>query len=168
MKSQFFRECKAFVLNINNLPIFFGITLAISAIFAEVVLKFSPPYSYGVCLICHTMDTINWVINKLFNTEFYVQAPSRYLPLLTSFSIIAGAIIASKINKEFKIKVVSNIFLQFIFGFSVMSFALFAMGCHIRLTLLVTYGDGMALFSFIGLLLGIITGSIILKKWNSK
>jgi hypothetical protein len=42
------------------------------------------------------------------------------------------------------------------------------MGCPIRLTLLVTYGDGMALFSFIGLLLGIITGSIILKKWNSK
>jgi uncharacterized protein len=168
MKRNILLKTLAFLKNINNLPVFFGLFLGISAIFAEVILKFSPPNSYGVCLICHTMDTINWLSNKIFNTNFQIQSPSQYLPLLTSFSILGGGILAAKINKEFRFKVISNIFLKFVLGFFVMSFALIAMGCPIRLTLLVTSGDGMAFFSFIGLILGVVTGSIILKKRYSK
>jgi hypothetical protein len=168
MDRRLFLKIKEITVNINNLPVFFGVILGFSAIFAEVVLKFSPPNSYGVCMICHTMDTINWIINKLTGSDFQVQNSSQYLPLLTSFAIIGGGAIAAKKNKEFKFKVVSNIFLKFILGFLIMSFALIAMGCPIRLTLLVTYGDGMALFSFVGLILGVITGTVILKKRHSR
>ena len=152
----------------NLLPILFGILLGSVAIFAEVMLHFAPPNSYGVCIICHTMDTINWIINKLYSTNFQVQPVSRYLPLVTPFAILIGGFIAAKVHKEFKIKTASNVFLKMILGFIIMSFALISMGCPIRLTLLVTYGDGMALFSFVGLILGTITGSLILKRVYSK
>jgi len=149
------------------LPILFGIFLGVTAICAEFFLKISPPNSYGICIICHTMDTINWIINKIFNTSYIVQPPSLNLPLVTSFAVLAGAIIAAKKNKEFRFKTVSNPIFKFFLGFIVMSFSLVAMGCPIRITLLTTYGDGMAIFSFIGLFIGITLGTLILKKGSS-
>ena len=49
-----------------------------------------------------------------------------------------------------------------------MSFALICMGCPIRLTLLVTYGDGMALFSLAGVVAGAVAGSWVLKKVSTR
>jgi hypothetical protein len=148
----------------RRLPVIFGIVLAIVAIGAEAFLSIAPPNSYGVCLVCHTMDSINWVSNRLFHTTFQVQPSSRELPLVTPFAILIGGVIASLIFREWRLKVAGSVLPMFLLGFTVMSIALISMGCPIRLTLLVAYGDGMALFSLVGVIIGAAAGTFVLRR----
>jgi hypothetical protein len=156
------------LLQPTRLPVLFGVYLALVAIIAEAFLTITPPNSYGVCLACHTMDSINWLVNRLFHASFQVQPSSLLVPLVTPFAVLAGGLAAAGVNREFRVKVASNPFLKFLLGFGVMNFALVSMGCPIRLTLLVTYGDGMAIFSLAGVIAGAVTGSWLLKRLYSR
>jgi hypothetical protein len=156
------------MVDAKRLPALFGIYLALVAIIAEAFLTIAPPNSYGVCLACHALDSINWLINRLFHTRFQVQPSSAQLPLVTPFAVLAGGAIAAWVNREFRFRVVSNLFIKLVLGFAVMSLALISMGCPIRLTLLAAYGDGMAFFSLAGVIVGAAAGSWVLKKAYSR
>ncbi len=146
-------------------PIFFGIVAGIVAVLAQPIFKIQPPSAYGLCTVCHGRDLINWFSVKIFKFEMESAVVSINYPLLTTVGLIVGALISSKLNKEFKVLHVESLIKMFFLGLVVSIFGLIIMSCPTRLFLRFAYSDPFALIAIFGLIIGIGVGSIIIKRF---
>lgn len=145
-------------------PIFFGIITGSLAVLAQPIFKIQPPQAYGICTICHGRDFLNWLSKNLFSFNFESAEVSIQYPLTTTIGIIIGSILSSKINGEFRLIKVENLFIKFFLGIAVSHFGLLIMSCPTRLVLRFAFGDPFALLAIIGLLSGITVGVMILRR----
>ncbi|MGF7186273.1 putative membrane protein YeaQ/YmgE (transglycosylase-associated protein family) [Desulfitispora alkaliphila] len=144
-----------------------GCIAAFLAVFAQGFLSLNPPPAYGICVICHGRDLINWLSNFLFSTNFPITQVSKNFPLLTVIGVVIGAFVAAYTNKELNFKWIENKFTSFITGMLVMISGLVVLACPMRLLLRTAYGDFIALAGVIALVIGVILGTFALK-WRAE
>lgn len=134
-------------------PFFAGIFFGLIFAFAQAFLGYVWKNVYAYCTVGHSRDLILWLINTASTSKM-----TEYVfPLLSTFGVIFGSFIASKLYKEFQITNIekNDVIIMFVLGFASAVFGLIATFCPIRLFMLLSYGDLEVLFGVIGYALGI-------------
>ncbi len=132
-----------------------GIVAALLAVVAGALFAVRPPDAYGVCMACHARDLVDWTINHLAGTELTVAPASLVVPVLTTVGVFLGAVVGARSNGEFRWRAPERSWRMFLYGSLVMSCALVAGGCSIRLLLRTAAGDSLGLSGFGGLVAGV-------------
>ena len=145
-----------------------GIVAAFLAVMAQGYFFLHPPQAYGICVICHGRDLINWLINYFFNQQLPLTVVARNIPLLTVLGILVGASIGAYQNKEWKAQWIEERYTSFFTGLIVMISGLIISACPMRLLLRTAYGDLVALAGAIALVIGVIFGTLYLKRRAEK
>jgi Sulphur transport len=147
-------------------PVVYGIVAALLAVLAQMALSVAPPPAFGICMACHAEDATNWTMNVAAGTHFSVSGLSRSTPLLTTVGVILGAMTAAWRNHELRWRSVRPTARPVVLGAAIMVAALVAMGCPTRLWLRFAYGEPLAVIAVIGLVLGIASGTAVLR-WRA-
>ncbi len=145
-------------------PIFFGVILGILAVLAQPLFRIQPPQAYGICTVCHARDFLNWLSKLLFSYELDSAKATTELPLLTTFGLLLGSLISSKLNKEYRFIKIGSLLKMFFLGIMVSNFGLLIMSCPTRLILRFSFGDPFAFLSIVGMLAGISIAVILLRR----
>ena len=164
-------------------PWLFGIAAGSLFVGFEAFLGFYPPAAYAFCLVCHTRDLVNSVVNALAGAAFPTAAVAQRAYLLTSPAVLIGAALAARIHGERALKKSGRIkavrppghdpfgaavtiprsTLFYLTGFAVMSTGIVIFGCPTRLTIRAAYGDVYGIIGVAGMFLGIWLGTAILR-----
>lgn len=145
-------------------PLFFGIFVGALAVLAQPLFKIQPPQAYGICIVCHGRDLLNWISQRIFSITLESAKVSINYPLLTTIGIISGSIISSRLNGEFNFIKIGNLPTIFFLGIAASNFGLLIISCPTRLFLRLAFGDPFALLAIVGLLAGISIGVILLRR----
>lgn len=125
-----------------------GIVIGVAAVLAGTIGGLNPPEAYGLCTTCHGRDLILGMVRPFSGATF--DLPTLW-PMLTVVGVVAGSWLARRLAAErvrpdrLDLPMITTRMAQ---GFVVMSFALLAMGCPIRLTV---SAANLAMQAFIGL-----------------
>ncbi len=140
-----------------------GVVIALAAVLAGTVGGVRPPEAYGLCTTCHGRDLVLGVLQPLLPGT--LDLPTLW-PVLTVVGVVAGAWLARRAARE---RVASErpdratIAVRVTQGFVVMSFALLAMGCPIRLTLSAASLAVGGIIGLAGAALGVWLGVLYLR-----
>jgi len=137
-----------------------GVVAGVLAVAAEALFDVRPPEAYGVCMACHGRDLLNWTINAVAATDLPVAPASLVYPLLTTVGVFLGAVAAARRHGEFRWVMPDHPAKTFLYGALVMTCALVAGGCAIRLTLRTAAGEPLGAAGF-----GAIAAGIVLGTW---
>jgi len=125
-----------------------GIVVGVLAVLAGTIGGANPPEAYGFCTTCHGRDLVLGIVQPWLPGTF--DLPTLW-PLLTVIGVIVGAWLARRSAHERpSLERIDRrlMAIRIIQGFVVMSFALLAMGCPIRLTV---SAASLAVQGFVGL-----------------
>ena len=142
----------------------YGVVAGLLAVGVQVFFGVKPPPAYGICVACHTRDVVAWLSNHLVGTQWEIAPVSIPLPLLTTIGMLIGAFIAASRNGERRKVALGGHWRSFVYGILVVNAAIVALGCPTRLLLLTAYGDTLALLAVAGLVVGILTGTMLLAR----
>lgn len=142
----------------------FGIIAGALGALVQIYWSVQPPQAYGICMVCHAKDLINTIFNNFPWYHGTVAAVGKKGFMLTTIAVPAGAFFAALISGEFKLRFSENGFFAFFLGFGVMTCGLAISGCPMRLLLRLGYGDFSALIMVALVVLGILCGTLILKR----
>src|SRR6266849_5783660 len=134
-----------------------GIAAGVLAVVAGAFFEVRPPEAYGICMACHGRDLVNWTINTFAHTHFEVAPASLVYPVLTTIGALLGALLGAVISGEFRWRSPEN---------PLMTFALIAGGCSIRLLLRASAGEALGVIGFAGMVAGVIFGTLWLR-WRA-
>lgn len=143
-----------------------GIIAGALAVAAGAFFEVRPPEAYGICMACHGRDLVNWTINMIARTHLTVAPASVIFPVLTTIGVWLGALLGAKTSGEFRWQNPDNPLKTFVYGILVMNFALLAGGCSIRLLLRAAAGEALGLLGFIGMVAGVVLGTLWLR-WRA-
>ena len=107
---------------------------------------------------------MNTVVNALFKANFQTAAVSGRVLMLTSPSVILGALLASRLFKESRMQKSERPMMFFIYGFIVMIAGLIIFGCPTRIVIRSGYGDLYGIAALFGMFAGIWGGTVLLKS----
>lgn len=143
---------------------FAGLVLGIGAALVQAYFRLVPPMAYGVCMVCHPKELVNWVADHLLNTHWGYSLASVNAPILTVVGVLAGALIASVRHGEFHLRPARQPALYFVFGFLMINFGLILGSCPIRIVLLSAYGSVMGLIGW-GLVIAGVGVGVVALRW---
>ncbi len=129
---------------------------AVVGIFISLLMKMGNPANMGVCAVCFLRDSAGAL--KLHT----VANLSYFRPEIIGF--ILGAFVAAVLFREFQSKAGSSPILRFFISFFVSVGALVFLGCPLRMMARIAGGDPTALYGLAGLIAGIYTGVVFLKR----
>ncbi|MBD3352029.1 MAG: YeeE/YedE family protein, partial [Candidatus Lokiarchaeota archaeon] len=118
---------------IIGIPATLGVTIGIlAAAFQAIFGSAGGPEAYGFCVACHTRDFINTMINAFLPEEGISLFAA--IPVLTPIGVFVGAFIASRRNKEFRVKKSNSktYFMYVVGGILMMIFGLLVGACPYR------------------------------------
>jgi len=149
----------------SNMALITGITMGVLAAVVQGYFGVQPPAGTGICAVSHPADCINWVLDKLFNTNYVSHEIFVTVPVLTSVGFILGSFVAAIRNKEFKFRrgPVRDNMLAFILGFIIINFGMFWGSCPIRTAVLASYGMWFAILMLGMIVLGVVTACLYIK-----
>jgi hypothetical protein len=147
-------------------PVFVGALVGVLAAAVQGLLASAGgPEAYGFCVACHTRDLVNSVVNALAGTSLTVAPISKnaVLPFLTIVGVLIGALVAARLNGEFRVKKGSLTSYAWYTagGILFMVFALLMGGCPYRIALRTGYIDIVAVIGLVGIIAGILVGTKI-------
>jgi hypothetical protein len=145
-------------------PIFYGIVVAFVAAIAGQ-WWISPPAAYGLCSACHGRDLVSWTLNHIEGKHLFVTAAGAGWPLFTVVGVVAGSLLASKRNGEYRALNLGGNVRQFGYGAVVMCAALFVGGCPTRIIIRTGYGDVAAVLTLGGIAAGIVAATLSMRWW---
>jgi hypothetical protein len=145
---------------------FAGIVLGLGAATVQAYFNLIPPMAYGVCMVCHPKELINWLADHLLNTHWGYSMASMNAPILTVVGVVLGACFAALRHHEFNWRPVRQPVLYFSFGFLMINFGLILGSCPIRIVLLSAYGSLMGMVGWGLVILGVGVG-ILAMRWNA-
>jgi hypothetical protein len=125
-----------------------GIVVGVLAVLAGTIGGANPPEAYGFCTTCRGRDLVLGIVQPWLPGTF--DLPTLW-PLLTVIGVIVGAWLARRAAHERpSLERIDRrlMAIRIIQGFVVMSLALLAMGCPIRLTV---SAASLAVQGFVGL-----------------
>jgi len=129
---------------------------AICGLVAMCLAIFGNPANMAFCIACFIRDTAGAL--GLHQAEVVQYARPEIVGLLLgSFLIAVG-------TKEYKSTAGSSPMIRFVLGMCIMIGALIFLGCPLRMVIRMSAGDMNAWVALIGFVLGIITGSLFLKR----
>jgi hypothetical protein len=143
-----------------------GIATGLLAVTVGTFFDVRPPEAYGICMACHGRDLVDWIVNRLSGTHLEIADASIAFPVLTTIGALVGALVAAAANHEFRLSTPENPWKTFVLGALVMTCALIAGGCSIRLLLRTSAGDALGLIGFAGMVVGVVLGTYWLK-WRA-
>lgn len=143
-----------------------GIVSAILAVVAGAWFEVGPPSAYGICMACHGRDLVDWTINRLAHTHLTVAEASLVYPVLTTIGALLGALFGSLTNGEFRWRMPDHPMKDFVYGALVMTCALIAGGCSIRLLLRSASGEALGAMGFAGMAAGVVAATFWLR-WRA-
>lgn len=148
----------AVLTRLPEAPWIAGIVIGVVAVLAGTIGGVSPPDAYGLCTTCHGRDLVLGITQPWFPGT--VDLPTLW-PVLTVIGVLVGAWLARRAAQErlsadrLDRRITAIRVTQ---GFVVMSFALLAMGCPIRLTVSAASMAVQGLVGLAGVALGIWLG----------
>ncbi len=152
---------------INVSPFKAGVVLGFGAALVQAYFKVIPPAAYGVCMVCHPKDLVNWIADHVLNTDWSYSVASTNVPLLTVVGLVLGALVAAGQHKELHLRPARQSLFYFINGFLMMNFGLILGACPIRLVLLSAYGNLLGIVGFLCMVIGVVLGTLALR-WNAR
>ncbi|MHA1775558.1 MAG: hypothetical protein DRO88_10790 [Promethearchaeia archaeon] len=165
---------ESFLKRLIRSPIFLGFLIGIlSAVLQAFLFAAGGPEAYGFCVACHTRDLVNDIVNSIFGISLTVApfSAAAYAPVLSIIGVMIGSFIASRSNREFRLKKSnwSSAVLYFFSGIAVLIFALLLGGCPYRAALRFAYGDFVALIGILAMAFGVFVGTrIVLAKMKKQ
>jgi len=144
-------------------PVVAGLILGITAVFIGTFTSLSQLNHYGFCTTCHGHDLVVGLAQQMRVVRF---GPAIW-PILTTVGVVLGAWGSSRFNGEMprrpRKQPAQHSAMRFAQGFLVMSLALLAMGCPIRMTIRAADLNVQGFIGLIGVALGITLGVAWLK-----
>ena len=137
----------------HALIILSGLILGISAV---LLVFMGNPGNYGVCIACMLRDVAGALGLHQAQIVQYLR------PEIIGLSL--GATLAALITKEFRATGGSSPIIRFSLGFAGMLGMLVFLGCPVRTVLRLAGGDFNAGIGLIGLIIGIIIGTMFLRR----
>lgn len=154
-------------------PIAAGIIIGFAAALVQALLfPAGGPVAYGFCVACHSRDFIDVIWNNIFGTSLFAAPISLAgaLPVLTIVGVLIGAVVAALVYREFRLKKATALgcVKYTLGGFFFMVCALLMGACPYRIALRIGYGDLIALFGLVAIVIGVLIGvKIALKKMEA-
>lgn len=152
-----------------NLALVTGLTMGISAALAQAFLYVSPPVAYGVCLLGHPKDMADWIVNKLFGTNWPIHEAFPVFTSLLVVGVFIGSFLAANRNAELKLRPgpVRNKYMAILFGFLAVNLGLLWGACPIRTGLLAAYGNTTAIIVLVSIAVGVLIACRFVR-WQAK
>jgi hypothetical protein len=149
----------------SNLPLLTGLTIGLVAAAAQAFFQVQPPEANGICLIGHPRDLVNYTSNSLTGTTWPINEGFIKYPALTAIGVVGGAFIAAYRSNELQLKPgpVKKRFSAFMFGFLLVNFGLLWGACPIRTSLLVSYGNMLALVVLVSIAVGVLLALLFVR-----
>ena len=123
-----------------------GAVLGVLAVVASGLLtRAGAPPAYGICVACHGRD----LLAGLGLTRLVGQSAMGGLSLTTA-GLLLGAALAAVLNGERRRRPARRPVQSLALGALTMCASLLALGCTTRLVLRAAYGDGLAVWSLLG------------------
>ena len=141
-----------------------GLVMGLGAALIQAYFNIIPPPAYGICMVCHPKDLVNWIFDHLFGTTWGNVAVSQQVPVLTVIGIVLGAFAAAFRHGEFRLEPAREPIFHFITGFLVINFGLILGSCPIRIIIVSSYGSLIGIVGYTCLIIGVILGSIWLRR----
>ncbi len=141
-----------------------GMVMGLGAAFIQAYLKIIPPPAYGICMVCHPKDLINWISDHLLGTAWGNVTVSTQVPVLTVLGIVLGSFVAARQHGEFQLEPAREPIFHFITGFMVINFGLILGSCPIRIIIVGCYGSLIGILGYACLIVGVVLGSIWLRR----
>lgn len=141
-----------------------GMVMGLGAAFIQAYLKIVPPPAYGICMVCHPKDLVNWISDHLLGTTWGNVTVSSSVPVLTVIGIVVGAYAAARQHGEFQLERAREPIFHFITGFMVINFGLILGSCPIRIIIVSAYGSLIGIVGYICLIIGVVIGSLWLRQ----
>ena len=147
------------------LPVFTGLVMGVVAAAAQAFMHVQPPAAYGICFLGHPRDLVNWAVDHLFNTHWPVINLFSDYPTFLVLGVLLGSLTAAYRNNEliFRSGPIRKKTLAFVIGFLVVNFGLLWGSCPIRTTLLVAYGNLMAVVAILSIAFGVVVACIFIR-----
>lgn len=142
-----------------------GIAMGVLAAILQVYCHVYPPVAYGICMIGHPMDLINWIANNLIGTDWAIPKSFVVIPAMTAIGVLIGSFIAAYRNKELKWRLgpVRDKSSAFILGFFVVNFGLLWGSCPIRTAVFASYGSITAMLVLASIAVGVLMALAYLR-----
>lgn len=141
-----------------------GMVMGLGAAFIQAYLRIIPPPAYGICMVCHPKDLLNWVADHLLGTNWGNVTVSADWPVLTVVGIVVGAYVAARQHGEFHLEAAREPLFHFITGFAVINFGLILGSCPIRIIIVSAYGSLIGIVGYACMIVGIVLGSLWLRN----
>ena len=151
---------------ISESVFFAGIVLGLGAAAIQAYFNLIPPMAYGVCMVCHPRELVNWLADHLLNTHWGYSMAAINAPIMTVIGVVLGACIAAVQHHEFKVRPARQPIMYFIFGFLMINFGLILGSCPIRIVLLSAYGSILGIIGWACVIIGVGLG-IVAMRWNA-
>ncbi len=145
-------------------PIAYGVVAGLLAVGVQVFFGLEPPPAYAICITCHPRDMVTWLVNHIAGLNWEIAPVSAAVPLLTTVGLLIGAHIAARLNQELRPVSLGKGWRSFIYGVLVMNAGILVLGCPTRLLLLSAYGELLAVIAVVGVVIGIILGTLLLAR----
>ena len=153
--------------NLSQSIFFAGIVLGLGAATVQAYFNLIPPMAYGVCMVCHPKELINWLADHLLNTHWGYSMAAINAPILTVVGVVLGASIAALRHHEFNPRPARQPLTYFVFGFLMINFGLILGSCPIRIVLLSAYGSIIGFVGWACVVIGVGVG-IWAMRWNAR
>jgi hypothetical protein len=151
----------------NVSPIAAGLALGVGAALVQAYFKVGPPEAYGVCMVCHPKDLVNWVANHTLHTAWEVSSASIAWPVLTVLGVVMGAVVAAGQHGELRLRAARRPLFYAVCGFAMVNFALVLGSCPIRIVLLSAYGSPIGLAAWIAIAVGAVITTLVVR-WQAR
>ena len=145
---------------------FGGLVLGLGAATIQAYFNLIPPMAYGVCMVCHPKELVNWLADHLLGTHWGYSMAAVSAPILTVVGVGAGAWIAARQHGEFHWRPARQPILYFVAGFLMINFGLILGSCPIRIVLLTAYGSLTGLIGWAVVIVGVVLG-IMALRWHA-
>ncbi len=143
-----------------------GCVLGVGAAAVQAYFQLFPPAAYGVCMVCHPKELVNWLADHLLNTQWGYSPASVNAPILTVVGVMLGASLAAIRNGEFRLRPVRRPVWNFVLGFLMINFGLVLGSCPIRVVLLSAYGSIVGILEWALVIAGVGVGVLALR-WQA-
>lgn len=143
-----------------------GLVLGVGAALAQAYFGLIPPQAYGVCMVCHPKDLVNWLADHLLHTHWGYSIASVNAPILTVVGVVLGAGVAAYRHGDLQLRPARQPIQYFILGFLMINFGLILGSCPIRIVLLSAYGSVTGLIGWACVIFGVGLGLVALR-WSA-
>lgn len=144
-----------------------GTVLGVGAALVQAYFKVIPPPAYGICMVCHARDLMNWLADHLFYTDWGYTTASITVPVLTVVGVVVGASLAAWQHGEFRLRPVREPIFFFVTGFLVMNFGLILGACPIRILIVSAYGNLIGIVGWLCVVVGALLGTVAIR-WSAR